>query len=70
MLKYQQNLEKEAFPPEQHAAGGPLDSYLHADCVCILTLKSSITRLEGHPTESTEAKLLHLGGLVKGTSSP
>mmetsp|Transcript_50764 Transcript_50764/g.121316 ORF Transcript_50764/g.121316 Transcript_50764/m.121316 type:complete len:754 (-) Transcript_50764:94-2355(-) len=26
MLKYQQNLEKEAFPPEQHAAGGPLDS--------------------------------------------
>eukprot|EP00931_Biecheleriopsis_adriatica_P066842 TRINITY_DN41095_c0_g1_i1.p1 TRINITY_DN41095_c0_g1~~TRINITY_DN41095_c0_g1_i1.p1 ORF type:complete len:794 (-),score=182.13 TRINITY_DN41095_c0_g1_i1:20-2401(-) len=25
LLKYQQNLEYEAYPPDQHAAGGPLD---------------------------------------------
>ena len=28
MLKYQQNLEVEKYPPEQHASGGPIDSSL------------------------------------------
>jgi len=28
LLKYQQNLEVEKYPPEQHASGGPIDSSL------------------------------------------
>jgi hypothetical protein len=30
LLKYQQNLEVEKYPPEQYASGGPVDSHLFA----------------------------------------